>query len=73
MYGPPGCSKTLIAQAFASESRFNFIGVKGPELLSKYVGDTEANIREIFEKAKAAAPSVIFFDEFDSLAKRNTG
>jgi AAA family ATPase len=73
MYGPPGCSKTLMAKALATESKFNFFAVKGPELISKYVGDTEYKIREIFQKARAAAPSVIFFDEFDSMAKRDTG
>lgn len=73
LFGPPGCSKTLVARAFAAESRFNFLAVKGPELISKYVGDTEHNIREVFRKAVAAAPSVIFFDEFDSMAKRETG
>jgi AAA family ATPase len=73
MYGPPGCSKTLTAKALATESKFNFFSVKGPELLSKYVGDTEYKIREVFRKARAAAPSVIFFDEFDAMAKRDTG
>jgi AAA family ATPase len=73
MYGPPGCSKTLTAKALATESKFNFIAVKGPELISKYVGDTEHNIREVFRKARAAAPSVIFFDEFDAMALRNSG
>jgi SpoVK/Ycf46/Vps4 family AAA+-type ATPase len=73
MYGPPGCSKTLLARAFAAESRFNFINVKAQELISKYVGDTEHNIRELFRRARAAAPAAIFFDEFDSMAKRDTG
>jgi AAA family ATPase len=73
LYGPPGCSKTLTARALASESKFNFLSVKGPQLVSKYVGETEQNIREVFQKAKAAAPSVIFFDEFDSMASRDTG
>jgi SpoVK/Ycf46/Vps4 family AAA+-type ATPase len=73
MYGPPGCSKTLVARALAAESRFNFLSIKGPELLSKYVGDTELNIREVFRKAKLAAPAIIFFDEFDAIAKRDTG
>jgi AAA family ATPase len=73
MYGPPGCSKTLMAKAMATESKFNFFAVKGPELISKYVGDTEYKIREVFRKARAATPSIIFFDEFDAMAKRNTG
>jgi AAA family ATPase len=73
LYGPPGCSKTLLAKAFATESGLNFLAVKGPELISKFVGDTEHNIREIFSKARAAAPSVIFFDEFDAMARRDTG
>ena len=73
LFGPPGCSKTLLAKAFATESGLNFISVKGPELISKFVGDTEHNIREIFRKARAAAPSVIFFDEFDAMARRDTG
>jgi len=73
LFGPPGCSKTLLAKAFATESGLNFISVKGPELISKFVGDTEHNIREVFRKARAAAPSVIFFDEFDAMARRDTG
>lgn len=68
LYGPPGCSKTLTAKAVATECGVNFLGCKGPELLDKYVGQTEKNIREIFQRAKAAAPSVLFFDEFDAIA-----
>ena len=68
LYGPPGCGKTLLARAVASESKANFISIKGPELLSKYVGESEKAIREIFRKAKMAAPCIIFFDEFDSIA-----
>jgi AAA family ATPase len=68
LYGPPGCSKTLTAKALATESGLNFIAVKGPELISKYVGESEYKIREVFRKARAAAPSVIFFDEVDSIA-----
>ncbi|KAF2424900.1 AAA-domain-containing protein [Tothia fuscella] len=68
LYGPPGCSKTLTAKALATESGLNFIAVKGPELISKYVGDSEQKIRDVFRKARAAAPSVIFFDEIDSIA-----
>ena len=63
MFGPPGCSKTMIAKALATESGLNFIAVKGPELFSKYVGDTEKAIREIFRKARLSSPSIVFFDE----------
>ncbi|XP_019624391.1 PREDICTED: LOW QUALITY PROTEIN: spermatogenesis-associated protein 5-like [Branchiostoma belcheri] len=68
MYGPPGCSKTLIARALATESGLNFIAVKGPELFSKWVGESELAVREVFRKARAAAPSIVFFDEIDALA-----
>jgi transitional endoplasmic reticulum ATPase len=68
--GPPGCGKTLIAKAVAKETEVNFISVKGPELVSKWVGDTEKHIREIFRKAKQAAPCIIFFDEIDAIAPR---
>ncbi len=68
LYGPPGCGKTLLARAVATESKANFISIKGPELLSKWVGESEKAIREIFRKAKMAAPCIIFFDEFDSIA-----
>jgi transitional endoplasmic reticulum ATPase len=68
LYGPPGCGKTLLARAVAHESKANFISIKGPELLSKYVGESEKAIREVFRKAKMAAPCIIFFDEFDSIA-----
>ena len=70
LYGPPGCSKTLTAKAVATEYGCNFIAVKGPELISKYVGESEQKIRDIFRRARAAAPSVIFFDEIDSIAPR---
>ena len=70
LYGPSGCGKTLIASALASESKFNFISVKGPELLSKYIGSSEQNVRELFTKAQKAKPCIIFFDEFDSLAPK---
>ncbi|KAF7228653.1 spermatogenesis-associated protein 5-like [Nothobranchius furzeri] len=68
LYGPPGCSKTLIAKALANESGLNFLAVKGPELLSKYVGESERAVREVFRKARAVAPSIVFFDEIDALA-----
>lgn len=68
LYGPPGCSKTLTAKAVATGYGRNFIAVKGPELISKYVGESEAKIRDVFQKARDAAPAVIFFDEVDSLA-----
>lgn len=68
LYGPPGCSKTLTAQAVANSYSLNFIVVKGGELISMYVGESERAVREIFRKAKAAAPCVIFFDEIDSIA-----
>ena len=65
--GPPGCGKTMLAKAVANESRVNFISVKGPALLSKYVGESEKAVREVFKKARQAAPCIIFFDEIDSL------
>lgn len=68
--GPPGCGKTLLAKAVAAESGANFISVKGPELLNKYVGESERAVRQVFERARASAPCVIFFDELDSLCYR---
>lgn len=68
-YGPPGCGKTLLAKAVATECKANFISIKGPELLTMYVGESEANVRELFDRARAAAPCVLFFDELDSIAK----
>ena len=68
LYGPPGTGKTLLAKAIATSMSLNFISVKGPEILSMYYGESEENIRKIFEKARAASPSVIFFDEIDSIA-----
>ncbi|XP_052470960.1 ribosome biogenesis protein SPATA5 [Carassius gibelio] len=68
LYGPPGCSKTMIAKALANESQLNFLSIKGPELLSKYVGESERALREVFRKARTVAPSIVFFDEIDALA-----
>jgi len=65
--GPPGCGKTLLVKAMASESQINFIGVKGPELMSKYVGESEKAIRNLFQKARQASPCIIFFDEIDAM------
>ncbi len=68
--GPPGTGKTLLAKAVANEANANFISVKGPELISKWVGESEKHVREIFKKARQVAPSIIFFDEFDSISKQ---
>src|SRR5487761_1838350 len=73
LYGPPGTGKTLLAKAVANESEANFISVKGPELLSKWVGESERSVREIFHKARQAAPSIIFMDELDSLVPTRGG
>ncbi|MFP4118131.1 MAG: CDC48 family AAA ATPase [Candidatus Woesearchaeota archaeon] len=70
--GPPGTGKTLLAKAVANEAEANFISVKGPELISKWVGESEKHVREIFKKARQVAPSIIFFDEFDSIASTRT-
>jgi transitional endoplasmic reticulum ATPase len=68
-YGPPGCGKTLLAKAIANECQANFISIKGPELLTMWFGESEANVRQIFDKARQAAPCVLFFDELDSIAR----
>ncbi|MEW6228422.1 MAG: AAA family ATPase, partial [Bacillota bacterium] len=73
LYGPPGTGKTLVAKALAHESGVNFISIKGPELMSRYVGESERGVREIFKKAKQASPCILFFDEFDSIAPRRGG
>ena len=73
IYGPPGCGKTLLARALATETGANMILVRGPEVLSKWMGESEKAIREIFRKAKASSPCVVIFDEIDSLAKNRTG
>ena len=70
LYGFPGCGKTLLASAVARECGLNFINVKGPELLNKYIGASEQSVRELFERAAAAKPCVLFFDEFDSIAPK---
>ena len=72
LYGPPGTGKTLIAKAVATTSESNFISIKGPELLSKWVGESEKGVREVFRKARQAAPCIIFFDEIDSIAPRRS-
>jgi len=66
-YGPPGCGKTMLVKAVANECSANFITVKGPELLTMWFGESEANVRNIFDKARMAAPCVLFFDELDAI------
>jgi len=70
LYGPPGCGKTLIAKAIANEINAHFIAINGPEILNKYVGQSEANLRRVFQEAEAFAPSIIYFDEFDSISQQ---
>ena len=72
-YGPPGCGKTMMAKAVANECSANFISIKGPELLTMWVGESEHNVREVFDKARAAAPCVLFFDELDSIGASRGG
>ncbi|VDP22248.1 unnamed protein product [Soboliphyme baturini] len=72
MYGPPGCSKTMIAKALATESGLNFISIKGPELFSKWVGESERAVRDVFRRARQVAPSIIFFDEIDAIASERS-
>jgi len=72
-YGPPGCGKTLLAKAIANECQASFISIKGPELLTMWFGESEANVRDVFDKARSAAPCVMFFDELDSIAKARGG
>lgn len=69
-YGPPGCGKTLVAKAVANESGASFLSIKGPELLNQYVGASERAVRKVFERARASAPCVIFFDELDALCPK---
>ena len=73
LWGPPGCGKTLLAKAVANESKANFISVKGPELLNKYVGESERAVRQVFVRARSSVPVVIFFDELDALVPRRDG
>ncbi|ADP77767.1 AAA family ATPase, CDC48 subfamily [Methanothermus fervidus DSM 2088] len=73
LYGPPGTGKTLLAKAVANESGANFIAIKGPELLSKWVGESEKGVREVFRKARQTAPTIVFFDEIDAIASTRTG
>lgn len=73
MYGPPGCSKTMIAKALATESELNFFAIKGPELFSKWVGESERAVREVFRKARQVSPAIIFFDEIDALGGERMG
>ncbi|ROW09678.1 hypothetical protein VMCG_02471 [Cytospora schulzeri] len=73
LYGPPGCSKTMAAQALATEADLNFFAVKGAELLNMYVGESERQIRQLFQRAREAAPSIIFFDEIDSIGGQRSG
>jgi len=72
-YGPPGCGKTLLAKAVANECSANFISIKGPEMLTMWFGESEANVRDVFDKARAASPCVLFFDELDSIAVQRGG
>lgn len=72
LYGPPGCSKTLVVKALATEAGLNFLAVKGAEILSMYVGESERTLREIFQKARAARPSILFFDEIDAIAAKRS-
>merc|ERR1711881_314204 len=67
LFGPPGCGKTLLAKAAANASGANFIAIKGPELLNKYVGESERAVRLVFQRALSSAPCVVFFDELDSM------
>jgi len=73
LYGPPGCGKTIVAKAIANECQVNFLSVKGPELLNKYVGESERGVRRVFSMAKSSAPCIIFFDELDSLCPTRIG
>merc|ERR1712224_1058335 len=73
LWGPPGCGKTLLAKAIATECASNFISIKGPELLTMWFGESEANVRDVFDKARNASPCVVFFDELDAIARARGG
>jgi len=73
LHGPPGCGKTLVAKAIANESAANFISIKGPELLNKYVGESERAVRTVFYRGRAASPCVLFIDEIDAIASKRVG
>lgn len=73
LYGPPGCGKTLLAKAVANQAQANFISVKGPELLNKFVGESERSLRQVFQRAASSSPCIIFFDEIDALVPKRTG
>merc|ERR1712242_509152 len=73
LWGPPGCGKTLLAKAIASECAANFISIKGPELLTMWFGESEANVRDVFDKARNASPCIVFFDELDAIARSRGG
>ena len=73
LYGPPAAARTLVAKAIANDCGANFISIKGPELLSKCVGESERSVRQLFTRARAASPCVLFFDELDALAPRRGG
>ena len=70
LHGPPGCGKTLLAKAVANASQANFIAINGPELLNKYVGESEKSVRLVFERARSSSPCIVFFDELDSLCPK---
>jgi ribosome biogenesis ATPase len=72
LYGPPGCGKTLLAKAIANEAKSNFISIKGPELLNKYVGESEKAVRQLFIRARNSSPCIIFFDELDALCPKRS-
>lgn len=70
LFGPPGCGKTLLAKALANSCSANFISVKGPELLNKFVGESERGVRQVFQRARTSSPCIVFFDELDALCPK---